>query len=105
MKKRYEVLLAIDTRGKEENAKETIERIEKDIAAEGAALEQTQRLERKDFSYPHNHLSHAYYVNFVIEAEPAVIARLRAKFKLDGDVTLQNYLVLPPRKQTAEAAA
>ena len=42
--KRYEALLALNTRGKEDTAKETIERLEKVIAAEGAVIEQIQRL-------------------------------------------------------------
>lgn len=105
MKKRYEALLALDTRGKEESAKEIIERIEKELTAEGATVEQVQRLERKEFAYEHNHLKSAYFVNFVIAAEPALIDKLRAKFKLDTDVTLQKYLVLPTHTAPARAAA
>lgn len=101
MKRRYEALLALDTRGKEESAKDIIERIEKDMAAAGVTVEQTQRLEKRELAYPHNHLTSAYYVNFVIEADPSKIDDLRAKFKLDADIALQNYLVLP----SAPAAA
>ncbi len=96
MKKRYEALFALDTRGKEESAKDIIERIEKELAAAGASVEQTQRLEKRELAYEHNHLKQAYYVNFVIETEPAKISELKAKFKLDADVMLQNYLVLAP---------
>lgn len=96
MKKRYEALFALDTRGKEESAKEIIERIEKELAAAGASVEQTQRLEKRELAYEHNHLKQAYYVNFVIETEPTNIVELKAKFKLDADVMLQNYLLLAP---------
>ncbi len=105
MKKRYEALLALDTRGKEESAKEIIERLEKEFATEGVAVEQVQRLERRELAYPHNHLSSAYYVNFVVTTEPATIDKLRARLKLDPDVALQNYLVLPARSEPARAAA
>ncbi len=105
MKKRYEALLALDTRGKEESAKEIIERLEKEFAAEGATIEQTQRLERKEFAYEHNHLTSAYFVNFVIQAEPSTIDKLRARFKLDTDITLQKYLVLPAHAPVEKAAA
>jgi hypothetical protein len=44
-------------------------------------------------------------VNFIFEAEPRLIEKLRAKLKLDEDVALQNYLGLPPKRRTAEAAA
>ena len=49
--KRYEALLALDTRGKEDTAKETIERLEKVFTAEGAVIEQVQRLEKRELSY------------------------------------------------------
>lgn len=105
MKKRYEALLALDTRGKEESAKEIIERLEKEFATEGVAVEQVQRLERRELAYPHNHLSSAYYVNFVVTTEPATIDKLRARLKLDPDVALQNYLVLPAQSEPVGAAA
>lgn len=98
MSKRYEALLALDTRGKEESAKEIIERLEKTIAEAGATIEQVQRLEKREFAYEHNHSKSGYYVNFIIEADPAVVEQLRAKLKLDKDVTLQQYTSLPAAK-------
>jgi small subunit ribosomal protein S6 len=105
MRKRYETLLALSTRGKEESVKEIIERLEKTFEAEGAALEQVQRFEKRELAYELKHLTSAYFVNFIFEAEPGVIEKLRAKLKLDEDVALQNYLRLPQKKKTAEASA
>ncbi|HEY8900739.1 MAG TPA: 30S ribosomal protein S6 [Chthoniobacterales bacterium] len=101
MKKRYEALLVLNTRGKEDSAKDIIERLEKDFAAEGVTVEQVQRLERREFAYEHNHQKSGYYVNFIIETDPVTLEKLRGKFKLDADVTLQNYLVLPAAKAAA----
>ena len=101
MKKRYEALLALNTRGKDESAKEIIERLEKDFASEGVTVEQTQRLERRELAYPHKHRNAAYFVNFVIETDPATLEKVRGKLKLDDEVSLQNYLVLPPAKAAA----
>jgi small subunit ribosomal protein S6 len=101
--KRYEALLALDTRGKEDTAKETIERLEKVIIAEGAQIEQIQRLEKRDLAYESQHTKTAYFVNFIFEADPAAIDKLRKKLKLDDDVLLQNYLQLPARKKTVTA--
>ena len=101
--KRYEALIALDTRGKEETAKETIERLEKVIAAEGARIEQVQRLEKRELAYESQHTKSAYYVNFIFEADPATIDKLQKKLKLDGDVLLQNYLQLPAKKPAAAA--
>jgi small subunit ribosomal protein S6 len=105
MKKRYEALLALSTRGKEESVKEIIERLEKTIAGEGATIEQVQRFEKRDLAYSLKHLNSAYFVNFIFEADSQLIHKLRAKLKLDEDVALQNYLRLPPKRQTTEAAA
>lgn len=101
--KRYEALLALDIRGKEDTAKETIERLEKVIAAEGAVIEQVQRLEKRELAYESQHTKNAYFVNFVFEAEPATIDKLQKKLKLDADVLLQNYLQLPAKKKAAAA--
>lgn len=105
MNKRYEALLALDIRGREESMKDTIERLEKFFKAEGAEVEQVQRLEKRELSYEHNHQKFAYFVNFVFSAEPALIEKLRAKLKLDADVAFQNFLVLPAKKAAAPAAA
>ncbi len=101
--KRYEALLALDTRGKEDTAKETIERLEKVLAAEGAKIEQVQRLEKRELAYESKHTKSAYYVNFIFEADPATIDKLQKKLKLDEDVLLQNYLQLPAKKAPATA--
>lgn len=105
MKRRYETLLALSTRGKDESVKEIIERLEKTFAAEGAAVEQIQRFEKRELAYPLKHLNSAYFVNFIFEIEPRLVDKLRAKLKLDEDIALQNYLVLPQKSQASGAAA
>ena len=101
--KRYEALLALDIRGKEDTAKETIERLEKVIAAEGATIEQVQRLEKRELAYESKHTRSAYYVNFIFEADPSTIDKLQKKLKLDDVVLLQNYLQLPAKKKAVAA--
>jgi small subunit ribosomal protein S6 len=102
---RYEALLALDTRGKEETVKDTIERLEKTLAAAGARIEQVQRLEKRELSYETRHLKSAYFINVVFAAEPTALEGIRAKLKLDNDVLLQNYLKLSDRKAPEAAAA
>jgi hypothetical protein len=50
MKNRYEILLALSATGKEDTNKDIVERLEKVLAAEGAQVEQVQRLERREFA-------------------------------------------------------
>lgn len=101
MTNRYEALLALDLRGKEDGAKETIERLEKEFANEGAKVEQVQRLEKRPFSYEHAHLNAAYFVNFIFEGASTLPLKLRQKLQLDPAVTLQHYQKLAAKKAAA----
>ncbi|MCE9612427.1 MAG: 30S ribosomal protein S6 [Chthoniobacter sp.] len=94
MKNRYEGLLVLNFKGTEDGAKEVIERLEGDFKKEGAKIEQVQKMDRRQFSYAAGDLDGGYYVNFIFNAEPQVIAKLRSKFKLDETVYRQNYLKL-----------
>jgi len=98
MKNRYEGLLVLNVKGSEESAKEMIERVEGEFKKEGAQVEQVQKIERRNFSYVAGPLESGYYVNFIFQAEPTVLDKLRAKFKLESDVYRQTYVKLPPKK-------
>lgn len=91
MRNYYEILLALVVSSNEEEINTLLERLEKIMNSEGAVVEEIQRLDRKEFAYPHRHMSSAFYVNFMITAEPAAIAKLKQKFTLSAEVTLQNY--------------
>ena len=107
MTNRYEILLALNAAGKEETNKDLIERLEKTLAAEGAQVEQVQRLERREFAYPHDKLKGAYFVNFVVTAAPDAVSKIRTKLTLDEEVVLQNYLrkgVVKPSGKARKAA-
>ena len=97
MKNRYEGLLVLNIKGNEDGAKEVIARLEGDFKKEGAEIEGVQRLDRRQFSYTAGPLDSGYYVNFVFRAEPPVLEKLRAKFKLDEQVYRQNYQRLPAK--------
>jgi small subunit ribosomal protein S6 len=98
MKNRYEGLLVLNVKGNEEGAKEMIERLEKDFSKEGAEMEQVQKMDRRQFTYVAGPLDSGYFVNFIFQAEPTSINKLRAKFKLDPDVYRQHYQKLAARK-------
>jgi small subunit ribosomal protein S6 len=91
MKNRYEGLLVLNTKGREESANDIIERLEGEFKKEGATVEQVQRLEKRHFSYVAGALDSGYYVNFVFDADPQAINKLKAKFSLDPDVYRQHY--------------
>jgi small subunit ribosomal protein S6 len=97
MKNRYECLLVVDTRGQEDSVKEIIERLEAEFAKEGATVEQVQKMDKRPLAYSPRHIDSAYYVNFIFEADPTLITKLRGKFKLDPIIFLQHYQRLPLR--------
>ncbi len=105
MKNRYEGLLVLNIKGTEEGAKEVIERLEGEFKKEGARVEQVQKMDRKPFSYTAGPLDSGYYVNFVFQAEPQAINKLRARFTLDEEVYRQHYQKLGAKKAEAAPAA
>ena len=105
MTNRYEALLVLNTKGNEEGAKEIIERLEGEFKKEGATVEQVQRLENKPFSYAAGPLDSGYFVNFIFNAEPSLVNKLRGKFKLDSDVYRQHYQKLPAKNVAKEKVA
>ena len=68
-----------------------IERLESEFEKEGAKVEQVQKMDKRHFSYMAGSLDSGYYVNFIVNADPQLIVRLRTKFKLDPDVYRQHY--------------
>jgi small subunit ribosomal protein S6 len=99
MKNRYEALLVLNSQGREDTLKEIIDRLESDFQKEGAHIEQVQKMDKRQFSYVAGLLDAGYYVNFIFNADPALIAKLRSKFKLDPEVYRQSYQRLPAKKE------
>jgi small subunit ribosomal protein S6 len=99
MKHRYEALLVLNTQGREDTVKEIIDRLESEFQQEGAQIEQVQKMDKRQFSYAAGPLGAGYYVNFVFNAEPQSITKLRSKFKLDAEIYRQSYQRLQERKE------
>lgn len=101
MNRHYEALLVLNTQAKEDNVKEMIERLESEFEKEGAQVEQVQKMDKRHFSYVAGPHDSGYYVNFILNADPRSIGRLRSKFKLDPDVYRQHYQRLDETKEKA----
>jgi small subunit ribosomal protein S6 len=101
-KHRYEGLLVLNVKGKEDGAQKVIERIEKDFKAEGCEIESVQKMDNRHFSYVAGKLDSGFFVNFVFAGEATALDRLKAKFTLDEDVYRQQYGRLPEKKSKAE---
>ena len=102
MKKRYEALLVLNAQGKEDTVKDIIDRLESEFQKEGAQVEQVQKMDKRPFTYVAGPLDAGYYVNFVFQADPQLITKLRTKFKLDPEVYRQHYQRLAEKKEKRE---
>src|SRR5436309_15103365 len=99
MKNRYEALLVVNAQGKEDSVHDIVDRLESEFRKEGADVEQVQKMDKRQCSYAAGELDAGYFVNFIFHAEPNLITKLRAKFKLDGEVYRQHYQRLRARKE------
>jgi ribosomal protein S6 len=99
MNRRYEALLVLNAQGRDDSVRDIIDRLESEFQKEGAQIEQVQKMDKRQFSYVAGLLDSGYYVNFIFKADPGLIAKLRAKFKLDPEVYRQNYERLPEKKE------
>ena len=101
MKHRYEGLLVLNLKGKEDSAQKVIERLEKDFGTDGAAVESVQKMDQRHFSYVKGKLDSGYFVNFVFSAEPAALDSIKARLKLDDEVYRQQFARLTDKKKAA----
>jgi small subunit ribosomal protein S6 len=102
MSNRYEALLVLNTQGKDDTVKDVVDRLESEFEKEGAKIEQVQKMDKRQFSYQAGELNGGHYVNFVFNAEPQLVSKLRSKFKLDPEVYRQHYQRLKPKTEKPE---
>ena len=102
MKHRYEALLVLNTQAKEDtrqgNRRSSGIRISRRKAPRS---NRSRRWTSGTFSYVAGPLDAGYYVNFVFNADPQLIVKLRSKFKLDPEVYRQHYQRLEENKEKA----
>ena len=101
--KRYEGLFILETAGKEEGIKDTIDKISAEITAAGGKVETVQKMDKKNFSRIADKKHTAgYYVNIILEIEPGSLSQLKHKFALNEEVFRVMFTAAP---ETAAAAA
>ena len=96
MKRNYEGLIVLNTAGKEDSVDTLVSNLGREIEAEGAKLEQIDRIGKRKFPYGSKGLSDGYYVTYHFTAEAAVLDKLRSKLKLNAIVHQQHYQVARP---------
>jgi len=85
--KRYEGLFILDTAGKEETIKDTIDKISADITSAGGKVETVQKMDKRSFARVANKkYSSGFYVNVIFEAQPAAIEQLKHRMALNSEI-------------------
>ena len=93
----------METAGKEEGIKDTIDKISADITAAGGKVETVQKMDKKNFSRIADKKHTAgYYVNIILEIEPGALSQLKHKFALNEEVFRVMFTAAP---EPAPAAA
>jgi ribosomal protein S6 len=100
--KRYEGLFILNTVGKEDAIKDTIDKISAEITSAGGKVETVQKMEKKAFArVADRKYSSGYYVNFVFEGAPELIAQLRHRFTNNEEIFRVLFTLAPAPKPVA----
>jgi len=91
MSRKYEGLIVLNIKGVESSVDELIAAVSKDIEAEGAKVGEVKQLGRRKFANPSRHLESGHYVNYSLQAEPAAVAKIQARLRLNTQVHLQHF--------------
>lgn len=91
MKRKYEGLLILNTRGKDESADAIVGKLSREIEAEGARMEQIDHIGKRTFPHASKGETEGYYVNFIFNAASAELDKVKSKLRLNADVHQQHY--------------
>jgi ribosomal protein S6 len=85
--KRYEGLFILNTTGREEGIKETIDKITAEINRLGGIVETVQKMEKRPFARVTKRAHPAgFYVNVIFQSRPETVAQLQSRFALSDEV-------------------
>jgi ribosomal protein S6 len=101
--KRYEGLFILNGAAREEALKETIDKISSEISSAGGKIETVQKMDKKAFSRVADRKATAgFYVNYVFEGAPAIVAQLRNRFATNEEIFRVLFTVAPAPVAKAE---
>jgi ribosomal protein S6 len=100
--KRYEGLFILDTAGKEETIKDTIDKISAEITSLGGKVETVQKMDKRSFMRVANKKYNAgFFVNVIFESQPSVIEQLTKRFAMNDEVFRVLFTSAPAPKPVA----
>ncbi|MFV1993794.1 MAG: 30S ribosomal protein S6 [Verrucomicrobiales bacterium] len=91
MKRNYEGVIVFDTQGREDSVEELISTVGKEMEEQGATLQQIDQIGKKEFAYVPGDVASGYYVNYLFDAEPDTVEKVRTRLTLNDAVYYQHY--------------
>ena len=100
--KRYEGLFILDSAGKEEALKDTIDNLSTEITSAGGKVETVQKMDKKNFARVANKKHSAgFYVNVIFESQPSALDQLKHRFAMNDEVFRVLFTNAPAPKPAA----
>jgi ribosomal protein S6 len=97
--KKYEGLFILNLSGKEEGAKDALEKISNEITQAGGKVETVQKMDRKAFTrVADKRHSSGFYANIIFAGSPTIVAQLQKKFSLNEEIFRVLFTLLPEPK-------
>ena len=91
MKRKYEAMIVLDLKGKEESVDQLVSGISREMETSGAKLEQIDQVGKRKFPFNPRHVESGYFVNIQFEADNTALDSLRSKLKLNDSIYQQYY--------------
>jgi ribosomal protein S6 len=93
-------LFILNTAGKEETIKETIDKVSAEITAAGGKIETVQKMDKKNFSrVADKKFGAGFYVNIIFESQPDVVDQLKHRFTMNDEIFRVMFSNAPALKQ------
>ncbi len=101
--KKYEGLFILNLSGKEDGAKDALDKISNEITQVGGKVETVQKMDRKAFArVADKRHSAGFYANVIFAGTPSIVAQLQKKFSLSEEIFRVLFTLLPEPKPVKE---
>ena len=91
MKRKYEAIIVLNTKGKEEGVDSMVKNVRDQIEGEGAVIESVTPMGRRKFAFNARHVEGGFYVSCLLDTEPDSLGRIQNRLKLNQDISLQHF--------------
>ena len=92
----------MDTAGKEEGLKDSIDKISAEITNSGGKVETVQKMDKRNFTRVADKKHNAgFYVNVIFESQPSALDQLKHRFAMNSEVFRVLFTNAPAPKAAA----